>query len=94
QKYIKKFQIAQSIFKNKYGYYMPDGGFYLWLNVGNGEEITKELWSKKGIKVMPGCYLSRLESSKAYIRVALVGSIKETNSALKNIYNLLNNYSK
>lgn len=94
QKYKKKFQIAKSIFKNNYGYYMPDGGFYLWLNVGNGEEITKELWNKKGIKVMPGSYLSRLESSKAYIRVALVGSIKETNSALKNIYNLLNNYSK
>ena len=94
QKYKKKFQIAKSIFKKNYGCYMPDGGFYLWLNVGNGEEITKELWNKKGIKVMPGSYLSRLESSKAYIRVALVGSIKETNSALKNIYNLLNNYSK
>ena len=38
---------------------MPDGGFYLWLNVGNGEKITKELWNKKGIKVMPGSYLSK-----------------------------------
>ena len=93
KKYKKKFEIAKAIFKKSYGFYMPDGGFYLWLNVGNGEKITQELWRKEGIKVMPGSYLSRTETSKAYIRVALVGSIIETNSALKNIYNLLSNYS-
>jgi len=93
EKYKKKFEIAKAIFKKDYGFYMPDGGFYLWLNVGNGEKITQELWKKERIKVMPGSYLSRTESSKAYIRVALVGNISETNSALKNIYNLLNDCS-
>ena len=93
EKYKKKFEIAKAIFKKDYGFYMPDGGFYLWLNVGNGEKITQELWKKERIKVMPGSYLSRTESSKAYIRVALVGNISETNSALKSIYNLLNDCS-
>ena len=91
KKYKQKFQIAKSIFKKEYGFYMPDGGFYLWLNVGNGEKITQELWQKEGIKVMPGSYLSKTSASKKYIRVALVGNISETNTALKNIYKLLNN---
>jgi len=91
KKYKQKFQIAKSIFKKEHGFYMPDGGFYLWLNVGNGEKITQELWQEEGIKVMPGSYLSRTSASKKYIRVALVGNISETNTALKNIYKLLNN---
>ena len=93
QKYKKKFQLAKSIFKKDYGFYIPDGGFYLWLNVGNGEKTTQELWHKERIKVMPGAYLSREENSKKYIRIALVSTIAETNSALKSIYNLLNNCS-
>ena len=93
QKYKKKFQLAKSIFKKDYGFYIPDGGFYLWLNVGNGEKITQELWNKERIKVMPGAYLSREETSKKYIRIALVSTIAETNSALKSIYNLLSNCS-
>ena len=84
-KYKKKFQIAKSVFKKKYEFYIPDGGFYLWLNVGNGEKITQRLWAEKGIKVMPGSYLSRTAASKKYIRVALVSSIAETNSALRSI---------
>ena len=91
KKYKQKFQMAKSIFKKEYDFYMPDGGFYLWLNVGNGEKITQELWQEEGIKVMPGSYLSRTSASKKYIRVALVGNISETNTALKNIYKLLNN---
>ena len=93
QKYKKKFQLAKSIFKKDYGFYIPDGGFYLWLNVGNGEKTTQKLWNKERIKVMPGAYLSREEASKKYIRIALVSTIEETNSALKSIYNLLNNCS-
>ena len=91
KKYKQKFQMAKNIFKKENCFYMPDGGFYLWLNVGNGEKITQELWQKEGIKVMPGSYLSKTSASKKYIRVALVGNISETNTALKNIYKLLNN---
>jgi len=87
--YTKKFEIAKEIFKKHKDFYLPDGGFYLWLNVGNGEKFTKLLWKEKGIKVMPGSYLSKLNNSKAYIRIALVSDIKETKIALKGIYDIL-----
>ena len=90
--YTKKFEIAKEIFKKHKDFYLPDGGFYLWLNVGNGEKFTKLLWKEKGIKVMPGSYLSKLNNSKAYIRIALVSDIKETKIALKGIYDVLCKY--
>jgi aspartate/methionine/tyrosine aminotransferase len=90
--YAKKFQLAREIFKNNKDFYMPDGGFYIWLKVGNGEKITKELWKQKKIKVMPGAFLSKLHSSKAYIRIALVSNIKDTKSALKDISDILSKF--
>ena len=89
QKYIKKFEIAKEIFKKYNDFYIPDGGFYLWLKVGNGEKFAKLLWKEKGIKVMPGAYLSNFNNSKPYIRIALVSNIKETKTALKGIYDIL-----
>tara|TARA_B100000686_G_scaffold209963_1_gene216752 strand:+ start:76 stop:1311 length:1236 start_codon:yes stop_codon:yes gene_type:complete len=93
-KYKNKFDIAKKIFGKKFNFYIPDGGFYLWLNVGNGEKIAKLLWKEKSIKVMPGCYLSNSKSSKKFIRIALVLNIKETEVALKKIYYLLNKKTK
>jgi N-succinyldiaminopimelate aminotransferase len=90
--YRRKFKLAEKIFKNHKDFYIPDGGFYIWLKVGNGEKITKELWRQKGIKVMPGAYLSKLKKSKAYIRIALVTNIDDTKTALKNICDILNKY--
>ena len=92
--YIKKFNFAKEIFENFKDFYLPDGGFYLWLKVGNGEKMTKLLWKEKRIKVMPGAYLSKLNSSKAYIRIALVSNIKETKTALRDIYALLSKHQK
>ena len=92
--YAKKFEIAQEIFRDKKDFYLPDGGFYLWLKVGDGEKFTKLLWKEKGIKVMPGAYLSRSNNSKDYIRVALVSNIIETKKALKGIYDVLCMYKK
>ena len=92
--YNKKFKLAKEIFKNHKDFYLPDGGFYLWLKVGNGEKITKILWKEKKIKVMPGAYLSKLNSSKAYIRIALISNIKETKAALKDISSVLSKYQK
>ena len=43
---------------------------------------------------MPGAYLSKLNSSKAYIRIALVSNIKETKTALRDIYALLSKHQK
>jgi N-succinyldiaminopimelate aminotransferase len=90
--YEKKFKIAKEVFKKYKDFYLPDGGFYLWLKVGDGEKFTKLLWKEKKIKVMPGAYLSRLNNSKGYIRIALVSNIKETKTALEGIYDILCKY--
>ena len=58
------------------GYYRPDGAFYLWLDVGDGEAAATALWGEAGVRVIPGTYLAReidgINPGKPYIRVALV----------------------
>ena len=70
----------------------PAGAFYLWLDVGDGEAMTRRLWHEAGIKVMPGAYLARpdhaapgeapVNPGAAYIRAALVHDIASTERAL------------
>ncbi len=85
QRYQEKFDLAERVLGNRFGFYRPPGGFFLWLNVGDGEAVTRHLWQTQGVKVLPGAYLARDNDgadSKAYIRVALVGSLDETTEAL------------
>ncbi|HKV15487.1 MAG TPA: aminotransferase class I/II-fold pyridoxal phosphate-dependent enzyme, partial [Reyranella sp.] len=35
--YRRNFRIAEQILHNRFGYYTPGGGFFLWLDVGDGE---------------------------------------------------------
>jgi N-succinyldiaminopimelate aminotransferase len=85
--YREKANDAQRIFGNQFGFYRPAGGFFLWLDVGNGEAATKKLWSEAGVKVLPGAYLARagkdgVNPGHAYIRVALVHDRARTETAL------------
>ncbi|MEW6089729.1 aminotransferase class I/II-fold pyridoxal phosphate-dependent enzyme [Parvibaculum sp.] len=88
--YRAKITAAERALGNRFGFYRPAGGFFLWLDVGDGEQAARELWAKAGVKVLPGAYLSREDSpygpggnpGRAYIRVALVGSEAETEEAL------------
>ena len=55
----------------------PAGGFFLWLDVGDGIEAARRLWSGAGLRVLPGAYLSARRPdgttvADAYIRLALV----------------------
>ncbi len=88
-RYQKKIDIAERIIGNRLGFYRPAGGFFLWLDVGDGETATKKLWQEEGIKVLPGAYLSRDDASlsdgnpgKRYIRIALVHDEKTTEDAM------------
>ncbi len=86
--YQEKFDIAEHILGNRFGFYRPPGGFFLWLNVGDGEAATRHLWLSQGLKVLPGAYLARADSaasSDGYIRVALVGNLDETKEALSRL---------
>lgn len=91
--YRERFRIAKSVLHNKGGFYMPDGGFFLWLDVGDGEAATRKLWAEGGIKVLPGGYLARdvdgENPGKRYIRIALVQDLETTRAALTRIAELL-----
>ena len=88
--YRAKIDDAAGVFGSDFGFYRPAGGFFLWLDVADGEAATKKLWREAGVKVLPGGYLARggaaLESSGnpglAYIRVALVHDRQRTAEAL------------
>ena len=75
--YSEKLDLAERILSNRFGFYRPPGGFFLWLDVGDGEAAATELWSNGAIRVLPGSYLAAEDSHgrnpcASYIRVALV----------------------
>ena len=91
--YREKYEIADKIFKNFSGYNPPEAGFFLWLEVGDGEKLTHLLWKKHGVKCLPGSFLSyekrnQLNSynlGSSFIRVALVNSLEKTTKGLSKI---------
>ena len=74
--YHAKFRVADAIFADMQGYTPPEGGFFLWLPVDDGEAAAIKLWTQTGVRVLPGAYLSRdvggQNPGKGYIRVAMV----------------------
>ncbi|MBL8628257.1 MAG: aminotransferase class I/II-fold pyridoxal phosphate-dependent enzyme, partial [Rhodospirillaceae bacterium] len=92
--YSEKFDDAAQVFGNRYGFYRPDGGFFLWLDVGDGEKATQALWAKAGVKVLPGGYLARADAhgqnpGTSFIRVALVHDRNRTAEALQRMRRVL-----
>ncbi|GKY86330.1 aminotransferase class I/II-fold pyridoxal phosphate-dependent enzyme [Sinisalibacter aestuarii] len=87
--YHEKYRIADAVFAGVPGYSAPEGGFFLWLPVADGEAAAMKLWTETGVRVLPGAYLAREVDGKnpgqGYIRVALVGPKKETEAALNTI---------
>ena len=74
--YQEKFALADEIFSGLQGFRVPEGGFFLWLPVEDGEAAAVKLWRETGVRVLPGAYLSRDSAGqnpgKSYVRVALV----------------------
>jgi aspartate/methionine/tyrosine aminotransferase len=75
--YAAKFVVADGVLADFPGYARPQGGFFLWLRVGNGEAAALRLWRETGVRVLPGAYLGRVAAGAPnpgddYIRVALV----------------------
>jgi N-succinyldiaminopimelate aminotransferase len=95
--YTAKFDLADQIIGNRYGYERPDGGFFLWLDVsefGGSEAVTKRLWAEAGVRVVPGRYLAREQADGSnpgadYIRVAMVQDKAATAEALHRLVAVL-----
>lgn len=75
--YRRKFDIAEKLLGGRFGFYRPSGGFFLWLDVGDGEAAAKALWREAAVRTLPGAYIARCNGSgdnpgQRYIRIALV----------------------
>jgi N-succinyldiaminopimelate aminotransferase len=91
--YQQKFADAAEVFGGLQGFDLPEGGFFLWLPVEDGEAAALKLWRETGVRVLPGAYLSREVNGdnpgKGYIRVALVAPRDETRRGLTRLRDCL-----
>jgi aspartate/methionine/tyrosine aminotransferase len=95
--YAQKFDLADQIIGDRYGYRRPAGGFFLWLNVsayGGDEAVTLRLWRDAGVRVVPGSYLARAQADgsnpgEGFIRVAMVQDQETTAEALHRLVAVL-----
>ena len=92
--YRRKFDVAERILDGQFGFYRAPGGFYLWLDVGDGEDAARRLWRDGGVRVIPGAYLARAGEDGAnpgdrYIRCALVHDLEATTEALHRLARVL-----
>ena len=76
--YKKNFEIANEIL----GIKIPEATFYIWLEVNDELEFTRNLYKEKNVKVLPGSFLGRNGLGKGYIRIALVENEVKTRDVL------------
>jgi N-succinyldiaminopimelate aminotransferase len=96
-KYRERFEIARRILGNHRGFRLPDGGFYLWLDVGDGPSFAKSLWRETGVRVLPGAFMSVEKVSgdpgsnpgQRYVRLALVHDPATVTAALERVAEFL-----
>ncbi len=95
--YRIKFDLADQILANRYGYKRPAGGFCVWLDVskhGGDEAAAVRLYRDAGVRVIPGSYLARPQADgfnpgAGYIRLALVSDSESTAEALHRLVETL-----
>ncbi|UCH74944.1 MAG: aminotransferase class I/II-fold pyridoxal phosphate-dependent enzyme [Rhodospirillales bacterium] len=93
--YQALFELARRILGNRAGYHDSPGGFFLWLDVGDGEAAARAAWRHGAVKVMPGGYMSRPDSATGanpgdrYIRIALVHDLDTAEAGLSRLADAL-----
>jgi N-succinyldiaminopimelate aminotransferase len=95
--YAQKYDLADKVIGERYGYRRPDGGFFLWLDVsgfGGDETVALRLWREAGLRVVPGRYLAREQADGSnpglgYIRIAMVQDQETTAQALHRLVAVL-----
>lgn len=89
---------TQAVLEGRLGFYRPDAGFFLWLDISgvaaNGEEATKRLWRDGAIKVLPGAYLTQPHRDghnpgDRYIRIALVQDAETVTRSMERLARIL-----
>jgi len=85
--YTTRVDAALARLDGRFGAFRPDGGFFLWLDVGDGERAARTLYARAGVKALPGRYLALADASgrtpaDAYLRLALVHDLETTLAAV------------
>ncbi|MBT5573788.1 aminotransferase class I/II-fold pyridoxal phosphate-dependent enzyme [Alphaproteobacteria bacterium] len=74
---------------------IPEGGFFLWLKVGDDLRCAQLLWEKMAIKVIPGSYMALASNAEnpasGYIRIAMVHSLDTIEQAMQRLQIFFNN---
>ena len=94
RQYREKFDIAEDLLSGRFEFYRPAGGFFAWLNVGDGEAAAAHLWREAALRVLPGAFIGRSDVTRtnpgdSYIRVALVDDPETTREALRRLVEAL-----
>ena len=93
--YLEKMAAAERLLGNRMT--RPGGGFFLWLDVGNGEDFALKAWREQGIRLLPGATMGReiftgkTQSNPgfSYVRVALVNDLSTIMTALERLREIL-----
>lgn len=92
--YRAKFDLAAQLLGPRFGFARPPGGFFLWLDVGDGEAAARALWQQAAMRVLPAPILARDcedggNPGRCYVRVALVDDLAASEDALRRLLNVL-----
>jgi len=92
--YRAKFDLAERSLGNRFGFFRPEGAFFLWLEVGDGEAAARTLWAESALRVLPGAYLAQPDASGVnpgtrFVRVALIEELASTEEALRRLVKVL-----
>lgn len=92
--YRRKLDIAESRLSNRFGFYRPPAGFFLWLDVGDGEAAALRLWREAGLRGLPGAYLSAGATegpgpADHFLRLALVHDETTVTDAIDRLVGVL-----
>lgn len=93
--YQAKMAAAQGILGNRMT--RPQGGFFLWLAVEDGEAFARRAWAEQGVRLLPGAYMgreispgeTRTNPGFSYVRLALVSDLSTIMTALERIREIL-----
>jgi N-succinyldiaminopimelate aminotransferase len=88
--YNEKYRRVLPILEPVLDVVQPEGGFYLWADVPDDDEIfTRELFATQNLTILPGSYLARETAAgnpgTRRVRISLVASVDECVTAAQRI---------
>jgi N-succinyldiaminopimelate aminotransferase len=88
--YQEKFDKVMPILSGVLNVERPEGGFYLWTDVGGDDErFTRDLFATQNVTVLPGSYLARasggVNPGAGRVRISLVPGVAQCITAAERI---------